>query len=280
MNERRRQLVHQVFRILDRDRSGEIELADIQGVYNASAHPDVIAERKTENEILQQFLETFEGGASYLKRTSTGTTSSNSSSNVKNTRYDGIVTLTEFEEYYQNISASVDNDDYFELMIRNAWHIAGGEGWCANTTNRRVLVTHNDGRQSVETITQDLGMKADDFGGLAKQLYAQGINDIQSMNVKGNVDDGKGGNHAKATVYVKDLPQYANNNNSNPMVPSLSLQQQGNYNNNNNVTMSSGRNNNNSSRSNSNNSNVMQSNVQQNSSLRGKLMIICYNKPF
>ena len=50
MNERRRQLVHQVFRILDRDRSGEIELADIQGVYNASAHPDVIAERKTENE--------------------------------------------------------------------------------------------------------------------------------------------------------------------------------------------------------------------------------------
>ena len=38
------------------------------------------------------------------------------------------------------MSASIDLDDYFELMIRNAWHIPGGEGWCANTANKRVLV--------------------------------------------------------------------------------------------------------------------------------------------
>lgn len=39
------------------------------------------------------------------------------------------VTPDEFVAYYNNVSASIDNDDYFELMIRNAWHISGGEGW-------------------------------------------------------------------------------------------------------------------------------------------------------
>lgn len=32
-------------------------------------------------------------------------------------------------------------------MIRNAWHMAGGEGQAANSSNLRVLVTHPDGRQ-------------------------------------------------------------------------------------------------------------------------------------
>ncbi len=65
---------------------------------------------------------------------------------------DGKVTPAEFINYYSNVSSSIDNDDYFELMIRNAWHISGGEGWCANSSCRRVLVTHADGRQTVEEI--------------------------------------------------------------------------------------------------------------------------------
>ena len=65
---------------------------------------------------------------------------------------DGKVTPAEFMKYYANLSSSIDEDDYFELMIRNAWHISGGEGWCENTSCRRVLVVHNDGRQTVEEI--------------------------------------------------------------------------------------------------------------------------------
>ena len=39
-----------------------------------------------------------------------------------------MVSHEEFVEYYKDVSASIDEDDYFELMMRNAWHIAGGEG--------------------------------------------------------------------------------------------------------------------------------------------------------
>ena len=63
---------------------------------------------------------------------------------------DGIVTPEEFEEYYSDVSSSIDRDDYFELMIRNAWHLPGGEGVCENTTIPRHLVTQADGTQKVE----------------------------------------------------------------------------------------------------------------------------------
>ena len=62
------------------------------------------------------------------------------------------MSFAEFADYYANISASIDLDDYFELMMRNAWHISGGQGWCENTTCRRVLCIHADGRQTVEEI--------------------------------------------------------------------------------------------------------------------------------
>jgi hypothetical protein len=47
------------------------------------------------------------------------------------------------------VSASIDGDDYFELTIRNAWHLDGGEGACANTTIPRELVIGKDGSQKV-----------------------------------------------------------------------------------------------------------------------------------
>ena len=37
----------------------------------------------------------------------------------------GMVTTNEFINYYKNISSSIDCDDYFELMMRNAWKIPG-----------------------------------------------------------------------------------------------------------------------------------------------------------
>jgi Ca2+-binding EF-hand superfamily protein len=167
LNDRRRGLVELAFGKIDKDGNGTIEPQDIVDCYDASKHPDVIAGKKTPDEIFREFLDTFDVGG----------------------EVDGKVTQNEFMNYYANVSASIDDDDYFELMIRNAWHISGGEGWSANSSNRRVLVTHADGRQTVEEIRDDLGVKADDKEEMMRRLRSQGI-DPSNIALFGGGTDG------------------------------------------------------------------------------------------
>ena len=66
-------------------------------------------------------------------------------------------------------------DEHRELMVRNALHTPGGKGWGRNTSNRRVLVTHDDGEQTVEMVHNDLGLHAGDKGEMRRRLREQGI---------------------------------------------------------------------------------------------------------
>lgn len=56
MNQSRQKIVLQAFKKLDKDGNGWIDLSDVRGVYNAKKHPDVLAGKKTEDQILQEFL--------------------------------------------------------------------------------------------------------------------------------------------------------------------------------------------------------------------------------
>lgn len=60
MNAFRKGMVMKAFKKLDKDGSGVIDINDIRGVYNAKLHPDVKAGKKTEDEIMLEFLDTFE----------------------------------------------------------------------------------------------------------------------------------------------------------------------------------------------------------------------------
>jgi len=60
MNEKRTSLVALAFKKLDRDRSGIVDINDIKGVYDPSHHPDVKSGKKTPDDILMEFLDTFE----------------------------------------------------------------------------------------------------------------------------------------------------------------------------------------------------------------------------
>jgi calcyphosin len=104
--------------------------------YDASFHPDFQSGRKTKEEIMREFMGVWETH-----------------------KMDGIVTIEEFEDYYKDISASIDSDDYFELMIRNAWHIAGGEGQMENTSIKRKLRINADGSEEVVMVDDYMGKK-------------------------------------------------------------------------------------------------------------------------
>lgn len=110
--------VKKAFSIMDKNNNGVLEIDDLRGTYSARGHPDVMSGKKTEDEILAEFLETFEIHFSYL--------------NSKKTK-DRKISLEEFIEYYNNISMSIDDDEYFELMMTNAWNLDNkpkyGKGW-------------------------------------------------------------------------------------------------------------------------------------------------------
>ncbi len=118
LNPYRQKLVDQAWGIIDQDGNNQLDINDIKSRYNATQHPDVIAGKKREAEVLGEFLETFE--THHATITGGG--------------MDHIVTKEEWNEYYANVSSSVDRDDYFELMMNNAWKMNDGakeygKGW-------------------------------------------------------------------------------------------------------------------------------------------------------
>ena len=107
MNDFRKNLVYQVFNKLDLNGNGEISFDELQAKYSAKSHPEVLSGKKKEEEVLKEFMDTFQDTYNYLCGTET----------------DNIITLEEFMEYYENISMTIDNDEYFETMLNNAWNL-------------------------------------------------------------------------------------------------------------------------------------------------------------
>lgn len=109
LNKVREDICMKAFAIMDKDSGGTLDINDIRQVYNAKQHPDVKSGKKTEDEILMEFLETFEAHF----------TSMPGNEDAR----DGIIDKKEWLEYYSNVSMSIDKDDYFILMMTNAWNL-------------------------------------------------------------------------------------------------------------------------------------------------------------
>ncbi|GFS03633.1 calcyphosin-like protein [Elysia marginata] len=100
MSQARRNLIHLAFKKLDKSGDGIVTVEDLHGVYNCRKHPKYLSGEWSEDQCLRQFLDSFDSDDK-----------------------DGKITQEEFDNYYCGVSASIDNDAYFDLMMRNAWKI-------------------------------------------------------------------------------------------------------------------------------------------------------------
>jgi len=98
----RLQVVKDAFKKADKSGDGVFDAKDLKRVYKVSEHPKYQNGEWDEVKVFQEFLKTFEPDES---------------------KRDGKVTEEEFINYYAGVSANIDNDAYFNLMIRNAWKI-------------------------------------------------------------------------------------------------------------------------------------------------------------
>ena len=99
MSARRKLLVDLAFDSMDIRGRNTLEPQIITQKFNPFQHPDVLSGERTPQEALQAFTDSFDVGGKVA----------------------GKVTRDEFNNYYANLSCSIPNDDYFEVLVRNTW---------------------------------------------------------------------------------------------------------------------------------------------------------------
>ena len=93
-------VVQAAFAKFDKDGSGQITKKDLYDVYSVEKHPKYISGEMSKDQIFNKFLTKF-----------------------GDTNDDGIITYDEWLINYCKLSASIDNDEHFVLMMKNAWKL-------------------------------------------------------------------------------------------------------------------------------------------------------------
>ncbi len=104
LNERRKLIITEIFYKLNPNNKNYCDINKIKNLYNARNHPDVLKEKKSENQIINEFFFTFDAFLKYKGR------------------YNQI-SLDDFIEYYSPISASIPNDEIFIELLNKVWSL-------------------------------------------------------------------------------------------------------------------------------------------------------------
>ena len=112
-------MVDRAFEILDKDGSGQISVKDIKHLYDVTKHKDFIEGTKTKEEVIEEFLDSFDGAKG---------------------NNDGVITKKEWDDYYTDLSMSLPTDEYFVQMMESVWGITEDEDSEANQEYVREFV--------------------------------------------------------------------------------------------------------------------------------------------
>ncbi|OHT00714.1 EF hand family protein [Tritrichomonas foetus] len=99
LSEERIKWINKAFDKLDVDGTGQVSIADVQAVHNPKTSELVKMGKTTANEIFANLLRSYDNDS------------------------DGMITRDEFIDYYREISPSIDTDEYFATMMKNAWKL-------------------------------------------------------------------------------------------------------------------------------------------------------------
>ena len=156
MNEFRQSLVQKVFDKLDNKKTGEISFKELNNNYNVRNHPDVLSGKINEEEALKEFMDTFQETYNYLCGTETN----------------NIITIEEFMEYYENVSMTIDEDEYFEYLLNNTWDL-GLDVKYKNEIEQQNI------KENVEE--KNIEEPKEDFNAKQEQALIKFINEIKNL---------------------------------------------------------------------------------------------------
>ena len=100
MNDSRISWISQAYQKLDVNKDGLVKLDDIAKIYDGSKHPEIVSGSANPKDVFMQFMSLWD-----------------------TQKADGIITFDEFCDYYKDVSASIDSDEYFGVMMKAAWKL-------------------------------------------------------------------------------------------------------------------------------------------------------------
>ena len=113
LSEFRKDILKLVFEKLDKEESGFITVGQLRDNYNPKEHPLVRQGKRTEDELLGDFIDILEYHFTLLNE-----------KNEENIDVNEIkIDFDDFCDFYKNISISIEEDKYFEVLVLSVWGI-------------------------------------------------------------------------------------------------------------------------------------------------------------